>query len=179
MPARTRAKHLTVAHVNNDRPERAAPHASRGPARSGFAPLMALSLLMLCATGCAPSINWQVGWYHDIHPQAAAAEKLTFVYFKSYFVPECTPFEEEQLKNPDVLNELNADDEIVCIPLTDHWNAELIAAWRIERLPAYVIVAPEGDVLARNSWPITLEEVLADIRSSKAENRRRKAPPDQ
>jgi hypothetical protein len=110
-------------------------------------------------------VRWQFGTFEDVHPIARAEGKVTFVYFRNWYVVECTDFEEQILKDPEVLRETRG---MVCVPLRYDWDAPLAARWGLNKVPAYTLVAPSGKVLARRQEPITKGELLADIRAAKA-----------
>jgi hypothetical protein len=156
-----------------------APHNRSGPTRplswSGLPvfriirhralPLVGLALLALTAAGCASGgVDWELGRYADGHAKAVAADKLTFVYFRTWYRPACTQFEENVLMHPDVLA---ATRSMVCIPLDFEYDRKLAEQWGIAEVPGYVIVDPRGRVLARGEPPITVEDLLAAMRSAR------------
>ncbi len=120
---------------------------------------------LLVATGCSEGVHWTVGTYDDAHAQAVAAHQATFVYFRNWYLTECTEFEEKVLKQPDVLNETRT---MVCVPLSFDWDRPLAQQWRLAAPPAIAIVAPDGTVLARDDAPITAADLLAEMRAAKA-----------
>lgn len=118
----------------------------------------------LLATACgSPGVRWQVGTYHDVHRQAATANQLTFVYLRSWYLVECTDFEENILKDPEVLAETR---QMACVPLDFDWDQSLAKRWRIDKVPAFVIVAPTGEILARGQYPIAKAELLDNIHNA-------------
>jgi hypothetical protein len=125
----------------------------------------ALSFLTLGLTGCNGGIHWQGPAFTDAYALARRTDKLTFVYFRSWYLVECTDFEEKVLKNPEVLAETR---NMVCCVLDFDWDRPLAQQWRLKNIPAYAIVAPSGELLARQAAPITREELLRGIRSAKA-----------
>ncbi|MCK4343096.1 MAG: thioredoxin family protein [Phycisphaerae bacterium] len=123
--------------------------------------LILLGLQLL--TGCNPGVRWELGRFQDIHSRSRAANKPTFVYFRNWYLVECTNFEEHVLKDPEVLAETQ---NMVCVPLDYDWDRTLAEQWKLTTVPAYVIVAPDGTVLARGQAPITREELLAEMRQA-------------
>ena len=129
--------------------------------------LLLVPAIWLC--GCTEGIRWKGPTFADAFPLAQAGHKLTFVYFRSWYLVECTHFEEEVLKNSAVLAETQS---MVCVPL-DFDNDRLFVRppltekWGITKVPAVVIVTPEGDVLARGQAPITVQALLGMIRDAK------------
>lgn len=123
-----------------------------------------LLLLALISGGCAAGVQWEIGPYADMQRRAAAADKLTFIYFRSWYLVECTQFEENVLKDPEVLAELRS---VVAVPLDFDYDQPLAQQWGIDDRPAYVIVSPDRTVLSRNQIPITKQELLEDLRGAK------------
>jgi hypothetical protein len=122
-------------------------------------------LVALGLAGCNGGIHWQGPTFTDAYGTARRAHKLTFVYFRSWYLVECTDFEEKVLKNPEVLAETR---DMVCCVLDFDWDRPLAQQWRLKSGPAFAIVAPGGELLARQAAPITREELLRAVRSAKA-----------
>ena len=118
----------------------------------------------LCATGCARGVKWQIGRFEDAYNTARQSGKLTFVYFRAWYLVECTDFEENVLKNPEVLAET---DRMVCVPLSYEWDQPLAGRWGLTTVPAYAIVAPTGEALARRQTPLTKDDLLGDLRAAR------------
>jgi hypothetical protein len=89
---------------------------------------------------------------------------LTFVYFRNWYLKECTDFEEQVLKSPDVLAETQ---DLACVPLYFDYDRKLAESWGLDAPPAYVIVSPDGTILGKGRSPITHDDLLAGIRSAK------------
>lgn len=123
-------------------------------------------LAVVSLPGCAPGVRWELGTFQDIHPRSQAANKLTFVYFRNWYSVDCTRFEDNVLKNPEVLAET---ESVVCVALSFDYDRPLAEHWKLKAAPAFVIVAPDGQVLARGQAPITLPELLDAMRAAKAE----------
>lgn len=139
----------------------------------GLLRVFALTLAATWVCGCAEGVRWEIGPYPEIHRRAAAADQLTFVYFRSWYLVECTQFEEQVLKDPEVLAELRP---FVAVPLDFDYDQPLATKWGIDDRPAYVIVTPEGAVLSRNQIPITKRELLEDLRSAKQQMSKENTP---
>lgn len=87
---------------------------------------------------------------------------------------ECTRFEEQILKDPEVLTET---EDLVCVALDFDYDRSLARQWQLDDRPAYVIVSPDGEILARDQAPITREELLKGMRAAKASFAGRRAAP--
>lgn len=138
--------------------------------RAGTIGLALLSATLL--VGCSEGIRWRAFTYPDAAAAARADRKLTFVYFRSWYSVECTHFEEEVLKNRAVLAETQS---MVCVPLDfDHDRMlapqSLTRQWGLQKVPAFAIVTPEGQVLEQAEAPITLSGLLDAIRAAKAKS---------
>lgn len=147
--------------------ERHGRHAGR-PATTGRAGhLVGMALLgaLTGVAGCQPAIRWRLGTFEDAHQQARRARQLTFVYFRSWYRVECTDFEDHVLSDPDVRR---ATLDMVCVPLDFEWDRSLAQRWGIDAVPACVVVAPDGTVLAQNQAPITLAELIRAIDDARA-----------
>jgi len=134
--------------------------------RSGRVAIWRLGpLLVLGAglSGCQPGVRWRLGPFADGHAAASADNRLTFTYFRSWYSVECTRFEEDILKHPDVLA---ATVEFVCIPLEYDIDRALAERWGIDGVPAFVIVDPSGNVLERGAAPFTVAGVLATLQGA-------------
>jgi len=121
---------------------------------------------VLAVGGCSNGVRWKIGTYRDAHELAERENKLTFAYLRNWYSVECTNFEEHVLKDPAVLAETQT---MICVPLEADYDRQLTKAWELTTVPAFVIVAPDGRVLARGQTPITRDELLAAIRAAKAE----------
>ncbi len=124
---------------------------------------MLLSVVLVA--GCNHGVRWEFGSYADAHRVAGASNRVTFVYFRNWYSVECTNFEEQVLKDPEVLAETN---DMVCVPLELDWDRPLAQQWQLTAAPAFVIVAPDGNVLARGQAPFNRDELLKVMRNAKA-----------
>jgi hypothetical protein len=141
-------------------PRGACPLFQRWPAGAGTLLLLATLLL----TGCNSGIRWEGPTYQDAQATARRGHKLIFVYFRSWYLVECTEFEEKLLKDPEVLAETRG---MVCVALDFDWDQPLAQQWRLKAVPAFAILAPGGELLARQQAPITREDLLRAIRAAK------------
>ena len=123
----------------------------------------ALAVLPLLA-GCNGGVRWEGPTFPDAQAAARRANKLTFVYFRSWYLVECTDFEEKVLKDPQVLAETRT---MVCVALDFDWDRPLALQWQLNAVPAFAIAAPGGKVLARQRAPITRDDLLRDIRAAR------------
>lgn len=116
--------------------------------------------------GCARGVRWELGRYEEVHRQAQAADQLTFAYFRNWYSVACTNFEEQILKDPDVLT---LTDTMVCVPLDFDYDRSLARNWGVDRVPAFVIVAPDGRVRAWGQAPLTRQDVVDAINRARAQ----------
>ncbi len=128
---------------------------------------LVLAAAALCGTGCSTAIRWQGPTYPEALATARAQKRLTFVYFRNWYSVECTDFEESVLKHPDVLAETRA---MICVVLDFEWDRPLANQWHLSSAPAYALVAPDGEVLARGVRP-TRDELLMAMRGARAKAR--------
>ena len=93
---------------------------------------------------------------------AVRTDRPVFVYFRSWYSVECTHFEENVLKDPEILAETAT---MVCVPLDFDWDRPLAQQWDLGAVPAFVIVTPDGRVLAKGQAPLTREMLLEAFRT--------------
>lgn len=133
--------------------------------RSKFSRMLIGALLLPVLAGCPPRIPWQLDPYDRVHGPTRQTGQLTFVYFKAWYLVECTEFEEQVLNDPAVVEAVNG---FVCCMLNFDWDRSLAEAWNITRPPAYAITAPDGRVLVAGEGKVSKEALLADIRKAKS-----------
>ncbi len=137
-----------------------------------------LCVLLACGAGlgggCARGVHWRIGTFEEAHREAQRTDQLTLVYFRSWYLVECTEFEERVLRDPAVLAE---SDRMVCVPLDFDWDRRLAERWELEDVPAVAVVGPHGEVLAKHGGPLTKTELLALIETARA-GLERAAPSD-
>jgi hypothetical protein len=133
--------------------------------RAPRAPFQACTLLLgLALAGCNGGIHWQGPTFNDARALARRTNKLTFVYFRSWYLVECTNFEEQVLKQPDVLAETRS---MVCVVLDYDWDRPLAQRWGLKTVPAFAIVSADDEVLVRQAAPVTHDDLLRAIRYAK------------
>ena len=120
--------------------------------------------MVLAAAGCNPGVRWELRPYSEAHQLAQNSGKLTFVYLRNWYMVECTDFEEKVLKDPEVLAETHT---MVCVPLNFDYDRPLAEQWQLKKPPAYVIVGPDDQVLARHDAPVRRDELLLGIRTAR------------
>lgn len=132
------------------------------------------SLMALCgALGCNPGINWQLGSFEDVRRQNRDVDKLIFVYFRNWYMVECTQFEDRVLSSPEVLEQTN---DMINIPLNYDWDQSLADRWGLDTAPAFVILDPQEQVLERGSGDVTKKELLDALYSARQKYRFTIAP---
>ncbi len=131
---------------------------------AGRAAAMAgLLLAVAVASGCAAGVKWEFTSFQEAQQKAAQENKPTFVYLRSWYLVECTKFEEETLKDPEVLAETQ---QVVCVPLDFDCDQVLAKQWSITSVPAFVIVSPKGELLARAQGVIGRAVTLEALRAA-------------
>lgn len=126
---------------------------------------MLLAAATLSVPGCQQGIRWQALTYPDAQTRSRAVNKPIFVYFFEWASVDCTHFDQEVLSKPEVLTET---DSLVCVPLLAHYDVALMTQFGLDKIPAFAIVAPAGELLARGQGTITLSGLLDAIRGAKA-----------
>lgn len=121
---------------------------------------VAVVTALVFLAGCGPRIAWRLDGFERVHSEAAGEGRLTLVYFRDWAAVECTQFEEKVLKDPGVVH---ATGDLHCVPLSYHWDKPLAEKWGVQRIPAVVIVHPNGQVLARLAGSISREVLLEAI----------------
>lgn len=128
------------------------------------AALVGLWAAVLALGGCSNGVHWEGPTYQDARALAVRSNRPVFVYFRSWYSVECTNFEENVLKDPAVLAETTA---LVCVPLDFDWDRPLAQQWGLRAVPAFVIVAPDGTILAQGQAPLTRDQVLAAFHAAR------------
>lgn len=114
----------------------------------------------ICSLGCSPGIRWRGANYPSVHLESVRDHKLTLVYFRNWATIECTDFEENVLKRPEVREALRPDGPFYCVPLEFHWDRSLAEQFGVEAPPGVVIVDDDGRVLSRLAGKITVADLL-------------------
>lgn|GEM_PF-1216212 len=155
--------------------------ASRLAARRAGGRLFGFLLISVAVAGvggCGEGVRWELAGFLEVHSRAAAADRLTFVYFRNWYRKECTDFEESVLKDPEVLRETS---HFACVPLEyQRGDRELGQRWGVTATPAFAVIAPDGRVLAYSNPPIKKEQLIEALRAARrqfAELKQGRAPP--
>ena len=122
-----------------------------------------LLLSLLACVGCARGVRWELDSLPNVQVRARAEDKPVFAYFRCWYLVACTQFEEQVLLDPEVLAQT---DLMICVPLNFDYDKPLADKWRLGAAPAYVILAPDGRLLARDQAPITRDDMLAGFRAA-------------
>jgi len=120
-------------------------------------------------SGCKPGMHWRLGQFADAHEEAREAHKLTFVYFRNWYSPECGTFENDVLSDPAVRS---ATADLVNVPLEFDVAADQRLARRcgVNNVPAIVLLDPAGNVVERLIGSSSIADVVAAIERAKAAN---------
>lgn len=144
-------------------------HYNLGFRRFGWSLTGVLFALCVASIGCSPGIRWRGYTFEPVYAESRRNDKLTFVYFRNWAVTDCTQFEENVLKTPEVRQALNSDGVFYCAVLDFLWDRPMADRWGIESPPGVVILTPDGRVLAHLSGKISAEALLDAIQSAKSE----------
>lgn len=125
---------------------------------------VSIALVLFIVSGCSSGINWRGYSYELVHTRSREENKLTLVYFRSWYRVACTEFEENVLKKPELIS---ATTDLNCVALDFDWDRPLADAWHIREAPAVLIVDPEERVLGVATGQITLETLLEIILEAK------------
>ncbi len=127
-----------------------------------------LTLLAGCSEGVhwpgVTSIRWHGPTYQDAHAVAQREHKLTFVYFRNWYLKDCTEFEEHMLGDLEVVGETRS---LICTVLDFDWDRPLAEKWGIKMVPGFVITTPDDEVLVKQQRPISRDELLKALRLAK------------
>lgn len=127
--------------------------------------LLAAIALALATGGCTQGVRWDALTYSDGLERAAARPAPVFVYFREWYLRECKDFEDNVLMRPEVLAETRTLTNVV---LSFDHDDKLAAGWQLHAAPCYAIVTPGGELLASRQAPITVDDLLADVRAARA-----------
>lgn len=118
----------------------------------------------MLTAGCATAIRWEGPTFSEAQSRARERGELTFVYFRSWYLVECTDFEDRVLKAPDVVA---ACRDMTCVVLDYDWDKPLARQWSLDAPPAFALVSPDGELLAKQHAPITHNELIEAIRAAR------------
>lgn len=155
------------------------PRSATRAARACFPvrwPLLLLIATSVTQMGCA-GFRWHGLHFESVHADARRDNRLTFVFLRNWYMVECTEFEEHVL-NTQPVRDLLADT--YCVKIEYDRSEPLIKRWNVGEPPAFVIVDPKGEVVARNGAARTLDAAVEAIRQAKnrfAQSTQPGAPP--
>jgi thiol:disulfide interchange protein len=125
---------------------------SHGHLAPGAVPgLFALALALALAPGAPPASAQAVQWrpdYGAARREAAAHKRLLVLVFSAESCPWCRQMERTTLRDPEVVGVLNRRFVPVKVAADDARNGSLVSGLGLQGLPAVVLVAPGGQVLA-------------------------------
>jgi hypothetical protein len=121
-------------------------------------------------TGCAPEIRWRGLIFDPVHRDAQRDHRPTFAYLRAWYLPACTRFEDNVLKDPDVVA---ASTDFYCTLLEYDASRRLVEQWMVESPPAVVILDDNSQILVRLQGEIPKQALLAAMNRIQA----RFAPP--
>lgn len=137
------------------RKDAALPARMTRPARRA-AGWLGLALLAL-ATGCGPSIRWRTYVYDVGLDEARREGKPMFVYLRNWYLPECTRFEDNVLKNAAVVS---ATGDLYAVFLEADWSTHLMQAWTLQRTPAVAVLTAGGELVSASDDLQTTADLL-------------------
>lgn len=120
-------------------------------------------LLLLGVAGCAPGVAWRYD-FASTYAESKARNRLTLVYFRQWFLPECARVE-EQVFGTVALRDATRD--IACVRYEMYAGDPLSAAWNVARAPAFIIVDTDGAILARRDGVFNVADLLGAIRTAR------------
>ncbi len=154
--------------------------ASAGrPARTCWGLQRALLMLAIVgavsAVGCAPGVSWRRFSYDEGYQLAQKEARPIFVYFRAWWLVECTQFEDTVLKDPAVVNQTS---DMVCVMLNYGYEPDkkLAESWGISRSPAFAVVSPTGELLGKGEGMLTPDSVALMLRGAKEKYVMRRPP---
>ena len=125
---------------------------SHGHLTPGAVPgLCALALALAPASGAPPAPAQAVQWrldYGAARREAAAHKRPLVLVFSAESCPWCRQMERTTLRDPEVVGVLNRRSVPVKVAADDARNGPLVSGLGLRGLPAVVLVAPGGQVLA-------------------------------
>ncbi len=122
--------------------------------------LLLFSCLIAPLAGCANQVHWNGYLFDPVHQDARRAGLPTMVYLRSWYLPECTEFENEALKDPEVIA---ATRGYRCANVDYDWNKAKAEEWGVRRAPAIVLLDPDGKVLSMLQGQISAEALRTTL----------------
>lgn len=95
--------------------------------------------------------------------ESRKAGKPTFVYLRSWYLVQCTRFEDEVLRDPAVVK---ATQPMNCVMLDFDNSSRLTRAWGLSEAPAFAVIGPDGATRAKGAGRITRDALLAALRDA-------------
>jgi hypothetical protein len=121
-------------------------------------------LFALLTCGCGAEIRWRTEpEFAPVFAESQRDQKLTFVYFRSWYLVQCTEFEDTVLRHAEVVRETRPMN---CVKLDFDANSMLARRWGLAEAPAYAVIDPGGQPLSRAYGRITREQLLASLRQA-------------
>lgn len=138
------------------------PHARR----TSF---LTLALLAMFLAGCQ-TIQWRHFDFETTYREAQRDDKLTFVFFRAWYLVASGEFEQDVLNDPAIIA---ATQDYYCakVEFSTAIDRPLALMWGIDEPPAVAIVAPNRDVLLTMQGTIDRDELLAALRKHAADFR--------
>ena len=144
------------------RPARTPSRRSR--VRFGARGLTLLLGLVSASSGCA-SIEWIPFDFNRAETLAREQNTYLFIYYRWWMSPECAAVERDVLSHPDVISLFG---NTVNSWLHQEWepNRQIMAdRYGVQTVPAFVIVAPDGDFRKLTSVP-SVDQFQRFVRSA-------------
>ena len=115
----------------------------------------------MLSTGCSPGVSWRGYQFQPVAEDARRDNKHMFVYFRNWSDIRCTRFEENVLKNPEVLS---ATRTYYCVALDYYWDKPTADRLGVAGPPGVALLDPEGRPLARLSGEISAPTLVAELK---------------
>ncbi len=129
--------------------------------------ILLLSGVLLAAAGCSTGVKWRYD-FASTYEESREQGKLTFVYFRQWFLPLCGKMEEQVLNDPRIGE---ASTDMNCVRYEMYSGDPLSAAWNVDAAPTYLIVDTDGRILARRTGEFTVDNVLSDMQIARTARR--------
>lgn len=152
--------------MTGDSPSKITDRVSRAMPLRGtrFIFVSVLGLVFVQSVGCAPSIRWKAFTYEPGAAGSSSSARPELVYFRAWYSVECTRFEDNVLRNPTAVEAVQDFD---CYMVEYDWHEKVAQTWGVREVPGFVILSPDGFVMAKRSGPISLDEFLESVRMTR------------
>ncbi|MBK8915674.1 MAG: hypothetical protein IPM64_13955 [Phycisphaerales bacterium] len=134
-----------------------------------------LSLLLTGLGACGPSVRWHFD-PRSADAQVRRAPALRMVYFRNWYSVECTRFEDDVLRDADVVAALR---DVVCVMLSYDFDRPLADEWGVTSAPGAAVVDTGGRSVSAITGAVTRDEFLRWLDSALRIGRAAMEPPDQ